>query len=43
MESLVNLLIAFGNTPGAKLGSVARTNVMNIFEELKTDFIDELP
>ena len=40
---LSNLLIAFGNTPNAKLGSIAKSEIMIIFSELKTDFIDELP
>jgi hypothetical protein len=40
---LSNLLIAFGNTPNAKLGSYAKAELMTIFGELKIDFIDELP
>ncbi len=40
---LIQLSIAFGNTPNAKLGSYHRTNLMKIFEDLNLDHIDDLP
>lgn len=40
---LMELSIAFANTPKAKLGSYHRTNLMKIFEDLNLNHIDDLP
>ncbi len=40
---LIQLSIAFGNTPKAKLGSYHRTNLMKIFEDLNLDHMVGLP
>ncbi len=43
MKKLINLTLAFGNTPGARLGSIAERALINIFEELNTEHIEDLP
>ena len=43
LDKLINLSLAFGNTPGANLGSVAERALMNIFEELDCSHLDDLP
>lgn len=40
---LIQLSIAFGNTPNAQIGSYGRTNLMKIFEDLNLDHIDDMP
>jgi hypothetical protein len=42
MEKLINLSIAFGNTPRAKLGSIAQRDLMKIYDDLNLDHIDVL-
>jgi hypothetical protein len=42
LDMLMNLTLAFGNTPRAKLGRYAERDLMKIFEELNCDHIDEL-
>jgi hypothetical protein len=40
---LMQLSMAFGNTPNAKLGSYHRKNLMKIFEDLNLEHIEDLP
>ncbi len=42
-QLLCELAVAFGNTPGADLGTYHRTNLLKVFEDLNLDHMVDYP